>query len=93
MLITAETIIKVAAVITALSVIGGVVWSIVRMVIRDRKQSEIIKDMQEEQLIICKGLKGALQGLIESGCNGPCREALSLLDEHLIQRAHNPDLK
>ena len=93
MLITWDLIIKAAAVITALGVIIGVITAAYRTFIRDTKQSKIIEEMQAEQLIICKGLRGALQGLIESGCNGPCKEALSLLDEHLNERAHKPDLK
>ena len=31
---------------------------------------------------------GVLQGLIESGCNGPCKDALGKLDKHLNQKAH-----
>lgn len=47
--------------------------------------------MQEEQTLICYGLRGALQGLIEQGCNGPCKEALAKLDKHLNQKAHGQD--
>ena len=61
------------------------------MLQRDKHQSEIIKSMQEEQTLICYGLRGALQGLIEQGCNGPCKEALAKLDKHLNQKAHGQD--
>lgn len=93
MYVTAEMIMKIAGLITAAGTIVGVITAVYKMIARDKKQSKIIKEVQAEQLVICKGLRGALQGLIEQGCDGPCREALSLLDEHLNQRAHNTDVK
>ena len=78
---------------TALGVLGGVAVSLYRASERDRKQSEIIKEMMAEQSLICYGLRGALQGLIEQGCNGPCKDALEKLNKHLNQEAHhNNDL-
>ena len=92
MWIDADTIIKAAAFITALGVLGGVVISLYKASERDKKQSEIIKEMMAEQSLICYGLRGALQGLIEQGCNGPCKDALEKLNEHLNQEAHHNDL-
>ena len=46
-------------------------------------------ETQEELQILCYGLRGALQGLIETGCNGPCKDALGLLDKHLNKSAHD----
>ena len=54
----------------------------------NRRQSEFINAIQKEQQIICYGLRGALQGLVEQGCNGPCRDALDRLDKHLNKNAH-----
>ena len=48
--------------------------------------------MMAEQSLICYGLRGALQGLIEQGCNGPCKDALEKLNKHLNQEAHHNDL-
>ena len=92
MWIDADTIIKAAAFVTALGVLGGVVISLYKASERDKKQSEIIKKMMGEQTMICYGLRGALQGLIEQGCNGPCKDALEKLNEHLNQEAHHNDL-
>lgn len=92
MWIDVDTIIKAAAFITALGVLGGVAVSLYRASDRDRKQSEIIKEMMAEQSLICYGLRGALQGLIEQGCNGPCKDALEKLNKHLNQEAHHNDL-
>lgn len=93
MSITMDNIIKLAALITAAGTIIGVFTTIYKVIERDKRQSRIIEELQAEQLVICKGLRGALQGLIEQGCNGPCKEALSLLDEHLNHRAHNANMK
>lgn len=45
-------------------------------------------ETQAELQILCYGLRGALQGLIEKGCNGPCKDALKMLDKHLNMSAH-----
>ena len=92
MYIDGDTIIYWAKLIGALAAIGGAVWAVVKLVLRDRHQTEIIKAMQEEQTLICYGLRGALQGLIEQGCNGPCKEALAKLDKHLNQKAHSQEV-
>lgn len=92
MYINADILLRCSAIISALGVIGGVVVSIVKMLLRDRRQSEIIKAMQEEQTLICYGLRGALQGLVEQGCNGPCRDALEKLDKHLNREAHHREV-
>lgn len=92
MYIDADSLLRCSAIISALGVIGGVVASVVKMIVRDRRQSEIIKAMQEEQKLICYGLRGALQGLVEQGCNGPCRDALEKLDKHLNREAHHREV-
>lgn len=92
MWIDVDTIIKAAALVTALGVLGGVAVSLYRASERDRKQSEIIKEVMAEQSLICYGLRGALQGLIEQGCNGPCKDALEKLNKYLNQEAHHNDL-
>ena len=92
MWIDVDTIIKAAALVTALGILGGVAVSLYRASERDRKQSEIIKEMMAEQSLICYGLRGALQGLIEQGCNGTCKDALEKLNKHLNQEAHHNDL-
>ena len=92
MYITGDAVVQIAAVMSALGVIGGVVVAVAKIIIRDKRQSEIIKAMQEEQTMICYGLRGALQGLIEQGCNGPCKDALQRLDKHLNKEAHHKDV-
>lgn len=92
MYIDADTIIKAASLIGALGVLGGVIVALYKQYESNKKQSEVIKEIQEEQTLICYGLRGALEGLIEQGCNGPCKDALNLLDKHLNKSAHRPEL-
>ena len=92
MYIDADTIIKAASLLAAFSALVGAVIAIYKMIEVNKRQSEVIKEIQDEQTIICYGLKGALQGLIEQGCDGPCKEALSMLDKHLNKSAHRPEL-
>lgn len=92
MYIDADTVIKAAALLAALSALVGAVVAVYKVFENNRKQNDTIKEMQEEQTVICYGLKGALQGLIEQGCNGPCKEALLTLDKHLNKVAHRLDL-
>lgn len=92
MYIDADTIIKAASLLTAIGALVGVIVAIYKIIDQDRRQSEIIKEMQAEQTILCYGLRGALKGLIEQGCDGPCKDALDKLDKHLNQKAHTTDL-
>lgn len=88
MYIDANTIIKAASLLAACSALVGAVISVYKLVESNKRQNELIKDMQDELTIVCYGLKGALQGLIEQGCDGPCKDALKLLDKHLNKNAH-----
>jgi hypothetical protein len=88
MYIDADTIIKAASLLSALILLFGGVIAIYKQVEQNKKQSEQIRTIQAEQTIICYALKGALQGLIENGCNGPCKEALNMLEKHLNKQAH-----
>ena len=92
MFIDADAIIKAAAVLGALSIIVGVIVTIYKILESNRRQSVEINAIKEEQTIMCYALQGALQGLIEKGCDGPCRDALNMLQKHLNKTAHKPDL-
>lgn len=92
MYIDADFLIKAATLLGALGALLGAALAVYKQYESNKKQTEIIKAMQNEQTIICYGLKGALQGLIEHGCDGPCEEALKMLDKHLNKSAHNPDI-
>ena len=88
MYIDLDTIKEAASAITSIGVIIGVVVAVFKVFQINKKQSEFIKAIEDEQTLLCYGLRGALQGLIEQGCNGPCKDALSKLEKHLNQKAH-----
>ena len=92
MYIDADTIIKAASLLAALGGLIGAVIAVYKVYESNKKQSDVIKEIQEEQTLICYGLRGALEGLIEQGCDGPCKDALNMLDKHLNKSAHHPDL-
>ena len=92
MYIDADTIIKAASLLAALGGLIGAVIAVYKVYESNKKQSDVIKEIQEEQTRICYGLRGALEGLIEQGCDGPCKDALNMLDKHLNKNAHRPEL-
>ena len=89
--ISADTLIKLAELLTALGVIGGVVLWCLKFVQRSRRQNEALKAIRREQTLICYGLLACLQGLKEQGCNGPVTEAMNRMETHLNQAAHDEE--
>lgn len=92
MVVTVDTVIKAAAFLAAASALIGAIVSVYKVYYNNKKQSDAINELKEEQTVICYGLRGALQGLIEQGCDGPCKDALAMLDKHLNKSAHKTDL-
>lgn len=92
MVITLDTLMELSAGLAAVGSLGGVLLGLYKLLENNKRQNEVIKQMQDEQTLLCYAMKGALQGLIESGCNGPCKDALARLDKHLNKSAHHPDL-
>ena len=89
--ISADMLIKLAELLTALGVIGGVVLWCFKFVQRSRRQNEELKAIRREQTLICYGLLACLQGLKEQGCNGPVTEAMNRMETHLNQAAHDEE--
>ena len=89
MYINWETIITVGKIIGALGVITSTVVALYKTVESVKLQKQDIRSIKEEQTLLCYGLRGALQGLIEQGCNGPCKDALDKLEKHLNKEAHD----
>lgn len=88
MYIDIENIKSLAALITALGTIGGLIVAVYKFYARQKKQDEELAAMRSELQLICFGLKACLSGLHDQGCNGPVTEGLSLLDKHLNKKAH-----
>ena len=90
-IISADTLIALAELLTALGVIGGGILWCIKFVQRSRRQHEELKAIRREQTLICYGLLACLQGLKEQGCNGPVTEAMNRIEEHLNQAAHDEE--
>ena len=88
MTITTETIITIAAVITALGVIFGVIFAVYRWYLKQNKQYDDIKEIKTEQSILTQGVLACLKGLKEQGCDGPVTEAINQIETHLNKQAH-----
>lgn len=89
--INADTLIRIAAVLTALGVIGGAALWCFKFVERNRRQDRELAAIRREQTLICYGVLACLKGLKEQGCNGPVTAALDKLEKHLNQAAHEED--
>ena len=91
MYIDAKTLIELAALLTALGVIGGAALWAVKFVDRQKKQDQELTAIRKEQTLICYGVMACLRGLKEQGCAGPVTPALDKLEKHLNQAAHEED--
>lgn len=77
-----------AKLLGTLTVLGGAAWTAYKFLARDKQQIQTIRDIQEEQTLLCYGIRACLQGLAEQGCDGPVHDALERLDKHLNKKAH-----
>ena len=69
MYIDADTIIKAASLLGAIGALVAAIVSVYKVIESNKKQSEFINAIQEEQTLICYGLRGALQGLVDKHLN------------------------
>ena len=83
-----EVITTVAAVITALGVIFGLIFAVYRWYLKQEKQDKDIKFIKEEQIILTQGVLACLKGLQEQGCDGPVTSAIKQLETHINKQAH-----
>ena len=83
-----ELITTLAATITALGVIFGVIFAIYKWYLKQEKQDKDIKAIKEEQSILTQGVLACLKGLKEQGCDGPVTAAIKQIETHLNKQAH-----
>ena len=89
MYVNSETILTLAALVTAMITIGGVALAIVRWVFRQQEQDKDIKNIKEELCLLTYGVLACLKGQQEQGLNGPVTEAVTKIEKHLNQKAHD----
>ena len=81
-------IITGASVITALGVILGLIFKAHKWYLKQEKQDEEIKQIKEEDTLICYALSACLDGLQQLGANHTVPDAKEKLDKYLNQQAH-----
>lgn len=86
--ITANSIITIAAVITAISAIFGVVFAIYRWYLKQEKQDTDIARIKEENALIVFALSACLDGLQQLGANHTVPVAKDKLDKYINKQAH-----
>ena len=86
--VSADTLITIAAVIGALSVISGVVFAVYRWYLKQEKQDKDIAHIKEEDTLIVCALSACLDGLQQLGANHTVPIAKDKLDKYINQRAH-----
>ena len=86
--VSADTIITIAAVITALGVIFGVIFAIYKWYLKQEKQDKDIAHIKEEDTLIVFALSACLDGLQQLGANHAVPIAKDKLDKYINQRAH-----
>lgn len=81
-------IITGASLVTAIGVILGFVFKAHKWYLKQEKQDEEIKQIKEEDTLICYALSACLDGLIQLGANHTVPVAKDKLDKYLNQQAH-----
>lgn len=81
-------ILTAAGVITALGVIFGLIFKVYKWCMRQDKQDEEIKQIKEEDTLICYALSACLDGLMQLGANHSVPDAKEKLDKYLNKQAH-----
>lgn len=97
--ITADTLITAAAVLAAVTAIGGALIGIYKKSKKPDENAKLIAELKEqheedikrikkENTLICYGLSACLDGLLQLGCNHTVPDAKTRLDKHLNEQAH-----
>lgn len=87
--LTAQNIITVGAVITAVTGIITLAVRLFKWFERQKRQDAEIADMKEELCLLTYGILACLKGLSEQGCNGPVTEAIRKVEKHVNEKAHD----
>lgn len=88
MFISPQSIITLAAVLSALGVIIGVIIKVYNIYRKLDTNEKAIVEVKEEQTVVCYALFSILDGLKQQGCNGQVTEAHDRLQKHINLRAH-----
>ena len=88
MYVDADTIIKFAALIGALSAIGALLYKMFKWMEQQKQQEAEISGIKKEQCLLCFCMLATLDGLKQLGATGNVTEAYQKLEKHLNKTAH-----
>lgn len=88
MYIDGDALIQLAETLASVGALLTLIIGVYKVYARDKRQSQVIAEMQSEQTLICYGVLACLKGLKEQGCNGPVTDALTRMEKHLNKAAH-----
>lgn len=88
MYVTWQTIITVAAVMTAILTILGLVLKVHKWYLEQQRQSTDILNLKKENRLHMEALSACLDGLMQLGVNHSVPEVKRKLDEYLNNKAH-----
>ena len=88
MMITWQTIVTAAAVLTAVVTIFGFVFAVYKWYLKQESQDKEIARIKEENTLIVFALSACLDGLGQLGANHTVPIAKEKLDKHLNREAH-----
>ncbi len=88
MVVTWQTLITIAALITAAATVIGRYNKLYDWVQKQEKQDKAIRDIQEEQTLLTYGVLACLKGMAEIGADGPVTEAIDKIEKYLNKKAH-----
>ena len=86
--ISIDTLITIAAVISALGVIFGLIFAVYRWYLKQETQDKDIAHIKEEDTLIVFALSACLDGLQQLGANHTVPIAKDKLDKYINQQAH-----
>lgn len=87
-MITWQTIVTAAAVLTAVVTIFGCVFAAFKWYLKQEAQDRDIARIKEEDTLICFALSACLDGLQQLGANHTVPIAKDKLDKYINQKAH-----
>ncbi len=89
--LNADTIIKVASVISALAIIASAVTAVIIWYLKLKKQGKDVERIKEEMTLICYCTSATLDGLIQLGVNHSVPVAKEKLDKYINLKAHEQE--
>ena len=83
-----DIILRIASIIVAAGTIIGLAVAVIKWYLKQEHQITDIKQLKEENMLICFVLSACLDGLEQLGANHTVPKAKDKLDKYINQQAH-----